>query len=76
MTTLDPAYPDCWDECTGIVKDVMSSKGADVTVSTAPPLITNAYTVPGSAITCPHGVDYYMEPTSEQIAQWAKDSVQ
>ena len=67
--------PNCWDECTGVIKEVMASQGGDVTVSTAPPLVMTPYTVPGSAITCPHGVTYYMEPTSEQIAQWAKDGV-
>ena len=65
--------PDCWVECSGILRDTMASKGCEVTVSIAPPLIMTPYTQ--EAFVCPHGVTYYMEPTSEQIAQWTRDGV-
>lgn len=43
--------------------------GCEITVSTARPLIVGPYGVNG--YTCPHGVTYWIEPTSEQIADWA-----
>ena len=41
----------------------------EVTVSTSPPLVAGLYTV--DAFVCPHGTAYWIEPTGEQIAQWA-----
>lgn len=41
----------------------------EVTVSTARPLVQGPYELAG--FECPHGVEYWAEPTSEQIADWA-----
>jgi hypothetical protein len=41
-----------------------------ITVSTAPPLVRGPYTTDG--FRCPHGVNYWIEPTGEQIAEWAQ----
>ena len=45
---------------------------SEITLSTEPPLVDNPYT---AAMKCPHGVTFYIEPTSDQIAQWARDGV-
>lgn len=60
--------------CRSILRDVMASKGADVAVSTALPLVPTPYGV--TAYDCPHGTTYYLEPTSEQIAAWAREAAQ
>lgn len=43
----------------------------DVTITTTPPMVRGPYTIDG--FTCPHGVTFWIEPTSEQIAEWARD---
>lgn len=62
------------DECWREIKDRMAAMGVEVTVSTRPPLVAGPYTVEG--LTCPHGVDYWWEPTGEQIAEWVRDGVE
>jgi NADPH-dependent curcumin reductase CurA len=54
--------------CPGTLKAEAAKLGCDVTVSTHPPITASPYGV--TAFKCPHGVDYYMEPTGEQIAHW------
>lgn len=61
------------DQCARILIETMAEKGAEVTVSTLPPLVFGPYTV--EAFECPHGTMFYMEPTGEQIARWARDGV-
>ena len=60
--------------CAQYVKDGLAKLGADVTVSELPPIVGTPYEDLG--LTCPHGVRFYAEPTSEQIAQWAADGVE
>lgn len=60
-------------ECAVYLRDRAAALGVEVTVSTATPLILTPYTT--APFTCPHGTTYYIEPTSEQIAQWARDGV-
>lgn len=61
-------------ECAQFIADTMAAiaakdgEGCEITVSTAPPLIAGPYGTNG--YTCPHGVTYWIEPTSEQIAEW------
>jgi hypothetical protein len=43
----------------------------EVTISTAPPLISGPFT---EGFRCPHGVTFWMEPTGDQRAQWARDA--
>jgi hypothetical protein len=47
--------------------------GAEITASTARPLVASPYGAHG--FICPHGVEYWIEPTSEQIADWAARGV-
>jgi hypothetical protein len=42
---------------------------ADVTVSTAAPIVLGDYTWT-EGFTCPHGVTYWVEPTGEQLLRW------
>lgn len=48
--------------------------GCEVTVSTAAPLVAGGYQEAGYE--CPHGVVYYVEPTSDQILRWAREKVE
>lgn len=61
-------------DCPVYMRDGMAELGADVTVSTAPPLVPTGYEQ--VAVQCPHGVTYWMEPTSEQRVEWARDGVE
>jgi len=61
-------------ECETLLRSKWAAVGTEVTISTAPPIIITPYTQDG--LTCPHGITYWMEPTSEQIAQWARDGVE
>lgn len=47
--------------------------GADAVVSTARPLVASPYGE--HSFRCPHGVEYWIEPTGEQIADWAARGV-
>ena len=67
------AEPENHEDCAAFVRDGMAKLGCDVTVSTAPPIVATPYD--NSPLRCPHGVTFWMAPTSEQIAQWAKDGV-
>jgi hypothetical protein len=58
--------------CADVLRDGMAEFGCEITVSTAPPLVFSVWT---ECFTCPHGVRYYIEPTSEQRAAWARDGV-
>jgi hypothetical protein len=68
-----PATPYGRSECAQLLIDKMAAGGCEVTVSTAPPLVRSPYGDVG--FRCPHGVTYWIEPTGEQIAAWAKDGV-
>lgn len=67
-----PAAPACTDDCAAALRDRLAQLGADATVSHLPPLVANPYV---DAMICPHGVTWWMEPTSEQRAAWARDGV-
>jgi hypothetical protein len=64
-----PLCPGCAEELTGGMRDL----GTEVTVSTVAPVVAGPYTT--EPFTCPHGVAYWIEPTGEQIAAWARDGV-
>lgn len=67
------AEPHDHDQCARIIKDTLAAKGCDATVSTLPPLVIGPFVV--ESFECPHGTMFYVEPTGEQIAQWAKGGV-
>lgn len=56
--------------CRQMLVDGMARLGAEVFVSTAPPLVPNPFT---EVFECPHGTVWFMEPTGEQHAQWVRD---
>lgn len=66
-------------ECPVFLKAKMAELGCDITVSDLPPLVQSPFNRPGDGngyLTCPHGTTLYFEPTSEQIAAWARDGVE
>ncbi|WP_409186693.1 hypothetical protein F9C11_21630 [Amycolatopsis sp. VS8301801F10] len=58
-------------DCRQFLIDGMAKLGVDATVSTEPPIVQSPYGE--NSFICPHGTRFWLEPTSEQIAQWAKD---
>lgn len=64
--------------CAGNIQDrlsaiaAMDGRNCETIVTTAPPLIDNGWT---QAYECPHGVMWFVEPTSEQQAEWARDGL-
>jgi len=61
------------DGCWQTLKSMMDDKGIEIIVSAQAPLMAGPYTT--DPFTCPHGISYWIEPTSEQIAQWVRDGV-
>lgn len=55
-----------------LLRQRLAAYDVDVSVSTAPPLVRGPY--PTECYTCPHGTQYWVEPTGEQIAQWHRDN--
>lgn len=66
-------------ECAEFLRTTMAAgtfadgDGCEIHVSTLPPLVQGAYETAG--FVCPHGVQYWIEPTGEQIADWAARGV-
>lgn len=61
-------------ECAQQLATLSAETGAEVHVSTLPPLVRGTYETAG--FRCPHGVEYWIEPTGEQIADWVERRVQ
>lgn len=66
-------------ECGETLRTLMATLAAargeplEITVSTLPPLVSSPYGE--HPYECKHGVTYWIEPTSEQIADWAARGV-
>lgn len=60
--------------CPQTLRDMMAADGIEITVSTAPPLVQSPYGATG--FQCPHGTTYWIEPTGDQIAAWAREGVE
>jgi hypothetical protein len=60
-------------QCADWLKDRFARLGAEVTISTLPPIVETVYEQ--TPFTCPHGTVFYHAPTSEQIAEWTRDGV-
>jgi hypothetical protein len=79
MATKCPADALGRSRCAEFIRQSMRNIGAElgrnceITVSTAPPLVASPYGANGYE--CPHGVTYWVEPTSEQIAEWNREGV-
>lgn len=69
---LSPCLADT-PPCRRLLVDEMAKLGVDATASPAPPIIPTAYAA--FSAFCPHGIEYWMEPTGDQIAAWAKAGV-
>jgi hypothetical protein len=72
--------PDCANECEAVLREMYAAECAklgfpvpDYHVSHLPPLVESGYV--DLQMVCPHGVTWHMEPTSDQIAEWARDGV-
>lgn len=70
MTEQTPADH---SECRPYLMRLAAEIGTDVVVSLVPPIVAGPYRT--EALTCPHGTTFYLEPTGEQIAEWARDGV-
>lgn len=57
--------------CRDFVVGMYAERGIEVHVAALPPIVPSPYEE--ASFTCPHGVTYWAEPTSEQVAQWVKD---
>jgi hypothetical protein len=73
-----PTTPLGRSQCAQKLIDLMAGgfngqPGCEVTATTARPIIVGPHGVNGYI--CPHGVEYFIEPTSEQIADWAERGV-
>lgn len=60
-------------KCAQVLQDQCAGAGVDVRV-TLTPAMNSPYTLHG--FTCPHGMEYWLHPTPEQIAQWERDGVE
>jgi ATP-dependent Zn protease len=55
------------------VRDYLAAEGIEATVTHVPPLVPTDYEQ--LDMRCPHGVLWYTEPTSDQIAKWVAEGV-
>lgn len=60
-------------ECAQTLATLSTDFGAEIHVSTLPPLVDGPYENAG--FRCPHGIEYWIAPTGEQIADWAARGV-
>jgi len=58
-------------DCAQYLKEQSLAFGTEITVSTAPPLVDGPYE--NASFVCPHGTTFWIAPTGEQIAAWARD---
>ena len=65
-----PVTPLGRTECAQKLIDESAALGAEIHVSTLPPLIQGPYENAG--FTCPHGTDYWIAPTGDQVASWVE----
>lgn len=59
------------EECREVLRATAAERGVDIVVSTARPLVASPYGA--NSFRCPHGTEYFIEPSGEQITQWVKD---
>lgn len=66
MASVIPPHSTCADT----IKDGMARRGVEVTVSELPPLVLSQWSM---SMNCPHGTAMHFEPTTDQLAAWARD---
>jgi hypothetical protein len=72
--TMNKISPDLdHARCPDVLRNLSVETGCEITVSLARPLVAGPYET--GSFTCPHGTTYYIEPTGEQIAAWARGGV-
>lgn len=59
------------DGCGALLVRMYRERGIDANASTVPPLVDSGYEQLN--VRCPHGVLWFVEPTSEQRAAWARE---
>lgn len=69
--------PGCYDECAGLLRSIVNRNPdgpVDVAIGVCPdgPIVMREG-FPPFIVTCPHGVTYLLEPTSDQLAEWARN---
>lgn len=69
-----PTASDSVDCCKELLRSAMAEKGIEADVTCIAPLLPSPYDP--FAMTCPHGVGWFMQPTRRQIAKWQKESVE
>jgi hypothetical protein len=65
--------PLCYDECHGLLQSLADLTPTRMDVGLCPDVVVEPPGFPPFIATCPHGVRWLAEPTSEQIAQWRAD---
>jgi hypothetical protein len=70
VTSPCPTSPLGRSECAQLIIDLSAERGTEIHVSTQPPLVRGPYENAG--FRCPHGVEYWIAPTGEQIARWVE----
>lgn len=68
------AKPPCADECRAVLLTHYAEVGVEANVSWEPPTFAPAYEPLN--MRCPHGVLWYAEPTTEQVADFVRDGVE
>jgi hypothetical protein len=62
--------PTCADECRKELVATLARLGTEITASHLKPLVIHQFV---QAITCPHGVVWWYEPTSDERAAWIRE---
>jgi hypothetical protein len=57
-----------------VIIDLMAERGCEVNATWSPPLFPTAFEP--LDMRCPHGVLWYAEPTTDQLADWVRKGVQ
>lgn len=69
---LSPCLTDT-PPCRELLVTEMAKLGVEATASSAAPIVPSPYGV--TSFVCPHSIEYFLEPTGDQIAAWARDGV-
>lgn len=56
--------------CEDVIVAAMTGSGIEIAIGTEEPLVQNKWI---EGVTCLHGVTFWIEPTSEQLAKWAAE---
>ena len=60
--------------CKEFLRAHMAERGIDADVSAIAPVLPSPYDP--FAMTCPHGVAWFMRPSRTQLAKWEKEGVE